>query len=78
MARKSRDILPASLDSGQPAPATTPGSDPTTALRSSAREVKSTPPAPTDQSSTQIDPRRELSQRTAGPHADGLGPGMAI
>jgi hypothetical protein len=35
---------------------TTPGSDPSSCLRTSDREVKTTPPAPTDQSSTQVDP----------------------
>jgi hypothetical protein len=73
-----RDILPASLDSGQPAPATTPGSDPTEALRTSDREVKSTPPAPTDQSSMQLDPRRSLEDKITKIGVDGHGPGVSL
>jgi hypothetical protein len=46
MSKQSCSILGKSLDNRQPAPATTPGSDPSSCLRTSDREVKTTPPAP--------------------------------
>lgn len=78
MASKSRDIMPPTPDDGAPAPASTRGSDPTAALRNSARDVKSTPPAPTDQSSTSIDPRRTLGDKISTIGVDGHRPGVAI
>jgi hypothetical protein len=81
MSKQSRSILGKSLDNGRPAPATTPSSDPTSKLRTSDREVKTTPPAPTDQSSTQVEPRRSPADKIGkigadatvrGLHSDGL------
>jgi hypothetical protein len=78
MSKQSGSILGKSLDNRQPAPAITPGSDPTSKLRTSDREVKTTPPAPTDQSSTQLDPRRSLADKIGKIGADGHGPGVAL
>ena len=78
MSKQSRSILGKSLDNRQPAAGTTPGSDPTLSLRTSDREVKTTPPAPTDQSSTQVDPRRSLADKIGKIGADGHGPGVAL
>jgi hypothetical protein len=78
MSKKNRSILGESADNGQPAPATTPGSDPTSTLRTSDREVKTTPPAPTDQSSTQLDPRRSLADKISTIGKDGHGPGVSL
>jgi hypothetical protein len=79
MSKKSRSILGnQSADSGAKAGTYTDGSDPTDKLRTSPDRVDTTPPAPTDQSSTAIDPRRSLKDKISTIGNDGHGPGVSL
>jgi len=74
MAIKARTTLASPDDDGQPNPSTTPGSDPTSALRGSANRVYPTPGGgATDQSDG-----GSLRPGIGDQARDGAGPGRAV